>query len=112
LDEETLRLAAAIERALGDELPRARPKLRLITTADLPPRPTSLYTDDEREWVRDRIRYWTRIYQLEQWTRQQMRGFVTLEEMPDEDLKRLLDRVEHGVQCIRDEVPFDEAGIA
>lgn len=111
LDEETLKLAAAIERALGDELPRARPKLRLITAADLPPRPAELYSDAEREWVRDRIRMWTRIYQLGQWLRQQMKGFFSLEEMPDEDLARLLARVEHGVECIRDGVGFDEAGL-
>lgn len=89
----------------------ARPKLRLITSADLPPRPSEIYSDVEREWVRDRIRMWTRVYGLEQWVRQEMKGFFSLEEMPDEELQQLLSRVEHGVQCCRDGVGFDEAGL-
>ncbi len=110
-EEEVSRLSALLEKKLGERFPAPRPALRLITTADLPPKPAPLYDDHEREWVRDRIRYWTRIYGLEQWTRQQMRGFVTLEDMPDEDLQALLNRIERGVQCIRDGIGFDEADL-
>lgn len=110
-EEEVSRITALLEQKLAKQFPPAKPKLRLITTADLPPKPPALYTDEDREWVRDRVRYWTRIYGLEQWTRQQMRGFATLEEMPDEDLKALLDRVERGVECIREGIAFDDAGL-
>lgn len=110
-ESEVSRVTALLEGKLARAYPARRPPLRLITAADLPPKPPALYTDDQRDYVRDRIRMWTRIYGLEQWTRQKMAGFVTLEELPDDDLRRLLETVERGVQAIRDGIGFDEVGL-
>lgn len=89
----------------------ARPQLRLVTAAHLPPKAPALFGDLERERMIDRIRMWTRIYSLEQWLRQELGEYATLDEVPDAGLQRQLERIEHGVQCIRDGVGFDEAGL-
>lgn len=107
--EEFAALADAIARRIKEAPPR--PRLRLVTPADLPAKPPPLFDDGEREWVRDRIRMWGKVYGLEQWIRQQMRGALTLEELSDEELRSLLDRVAHGVQCCQDGIGFDEAGL-
>lgn len=111
MEDEVSRLTALLENKFGEKFPAKKPKFRLITTADLPPRAAELYDDTTRERLRDRVRMWSRVYQIEQWVRQQYGGYATLEEMTDDDLTRLLERVESGVQCIRDGVGFDEAGL-
>lgn len=88
-----------------------RPKLRLITAADLPAKPPRLFTDDERAWACNEIRMWCSVYPIETYVRRRMKGYVMPEEMPDEDLREVLTFVEKCVQSIRDEVPFDEAGL-
>ncbi|MGY3265835.1 hypothetical protein [Lysobacter sp. HA35] len=88
-----------------------RPKLRLITTADLPPKPGRTMSDDERVWACDEIRMWFGVYPIEPYARRRMKGYALLEEMPDDELRTVLQYVTDCVKAIRDEVPFDEAGL-
>jgi hypothetical protein len=107
--EEFAALADAIARRIQEAPPR--PKLRLITTADLPPKSPRLYSDEEREWAYREIRLWLGVYPIEPYVRREMKGYALLEEMPDEELQGVLQFVEKCVKAIRDEVPFDEAGL-
>lgn len=111
MENEVARLSSLLENKLSAKSPARKPRLHLITAAHLPPKPAELFDDLERERIRDRVRMWTRIYGLEQWLRQELASYATLEEMPDAVLLRQLERIEHGVQCIRDGVGFDEAGL-
>lgn len=107
--EEFAALSDAIARRIKEAPPR--PKLRLVTTADLPPKPARTLTDDERTWACSEIRHWCGVYPIEPYVRRRMTGYALLEEMPDEELRAVLGYVERCVQAIRDEVPFDEAGL-
>jgi len=109
-EKERLEALAAM---IATELKGApeRPRLRLVTTADLPPKPPRLLTDEDREWACREIRVWCSVYPIDPYVRRRMKGYALLEEMPDEELREVLHFVERCVQAIRDEVPFDEAGL-
>jgi hypothetical protein len=108
-NEELEGLEALIARRILGAPPR--PKLRLITRADLPPKPSRTMTDDERAWACDEIRMWFGVYPIEPYTRRHMKGYALLEEMPDDELRQVLRFVEACVKAIKDEVGFDEAGL-
>ena len=107
--EELAALSAAIARRIQDA--PARPKLRLITAADLPPKPARTLSDEERVEKCEDIRIWCGVYPIEAYVRRHMRGYAAPEDMTDDDLERAHAFAHRCVQAIRDEVPFDEAGI-
>lgn len=107
--EEFAALSAAIARRIDDAPPR--PKLRLITTASLPSKPARTLSDGERDQMCDDIRMYCSVYPIEPYVRRQMRGCVMPEELDDEVLREVFEFVGHCVQSIRDDVPFDLAGI-
>lgn len=111
MEAEASRMTALLESKLGTKYPAKRPVLQLITTADLPPKPARTMTDDERAWACDEVRMWCRVYGLEPYVRRRMMGYALLEELPDDELRGVLQYVERCVAAIRDEVPFDEAGL-
>lgn len=88
-----------------------RPKLRLVTAADLPPKPAPLFSDHDREWIRAQVRTLTRIYGLEWFLRQELAGHYGLEELADEELRDLFDQFGRAVRCMREGVSFEDAGL-
>jgi len=78
---------------------------------EAPKRAPELFNDNDREWIREQIRTLRRIYNLDWFVRQEMFGKYGLEDLSDEELVSLLRLVERAVQCIRDEVSFEEAGL-
>ena len=107
--EEFAALADAITRRMKEAPPR--PRLRLVTAADLPPKPARTMSDDDRTWACSEIRLWCGVYPIEPYVRRRMQGYALLEELPDAELRDVVDYVARCVQAIRDEVPFDEAGL-
>lgn len=107
--EELERLEAQIARAILGA-PK-RPKLRLITTADLPPKPARSLSDTERRHMCDEIRLYWSAYGIEPYVRRQMKGEALLEGLDDDALREVYEFVGRCVQSIRDGVGFDEAGL-
>lgn len=96
---------ALIERQLEKRAPASGPKLRLVA-----PAPAGLPAL-EREWLCDRIRFLGRVYELEWFVRQEIRGFAGVESLPDEDLIRVFRQLGRAIECIRDGVSFEDAGL-
>jgi len=98
--------ANALLEKLQERIAAAKPR-----AARLRPAAVELYSDEERDWIRQQILTLRRIYGLEWFVRQEMFGRLNLEELADEELRALLHSVERAVLCIREGVSFEDAGL-
>lgn len=111
-DKERLdALSALILLQLSAEPPR--PKLRLITAADFDRSTQAPGLDSPtRSWITSRIHDLRRMYGLDWLVRQETRatqGSITA--LEDDQLRNLLADVERAAQCLRENVPLEDAGL-
>ena len=95
-----------LEAELGERAPPDRPALRVVD--QLPP--AGLCTT-ERLWFCDQIHFLARVYALEWFVRQEIRGYTGVESLPDDELKALFKSVGYAISCIKDNISFEDAGL-
>lgn len=105
MESKVSRMVALIEQQLGKKLPVEAPKLRVVSDA------APAMSEADRLWFCDQVRFLARVYDLEWFVRQEIRGFMGLESLPDDDLRRVFTQVGRAVECIREGVSFEDAGL-
>lgn len=99
-----------LEQELAEKAPPDGPVLRIVSLGDLAPDPDALCST-EREWLCDQVRFLARVYSLDWFVRQESRGYAGLESMPDDELRNVYKRVGKAIECIKEGVSFEDAGL-
>lgn len=101
-------MVATLKKALAEKGLLDAPRLRLVVPeAFAPERPCSL----DFVWHCEQIRFLARAHELDWLVKQETRGYAGLESMPEEEVQRVYRQVGKAIQCRRDNIPFEDAGL-
>src|SRR5438128_1040553 len=105
MENEVSKLVAMLERRLEGKAPPNAPKLRLVEPA------AKGMCANDRDWMCDQIRFLGQAWGLDWLVRQECRGFLALEAMPDDDLRRVYRRIGHAIDCRKSGIPFEDTDL-
>ncbi|MCC8671401.1 hypothetical protein LN461_18880 [Xanthomonas arboricola] len=90
-------------------VPGRKPQLRLVGAATTPPSMTTATRESHLRMIRHHRRAWGPAMQV--LIDQACFGLDAMEQLPDQDLRDLLRDIERGIDCLREDVSFDDAGL-
>ncbi|MBB3822265.1 hypothetical protein FHT03_001052 [Xanthomonas arboricola] len=113
LKELAQQMAAAMglppQRQEQRPVPGKRPYLRLVGPTSVPRRMDAATRDSHLRMIRHHRRAWGLAIQV--LIDQACFGLDSMEQLTDEDLRALLQDIERGIDCLREDVSFEDAGL-
>lgn len=102
-------MVALLEAKLGKAVPASRPQLRVVG-APAPANDDGAVRESRLRMIRS-LRKHYRALGMDLLVAQALLGRASLDDLTDDELAQLHRDMERGLECIRDDVSFEDAGL-